>query len=362
MSSFETCATDFGNWLPALITFSIVFIILEILSQFDNKVLYISLLPARVIILGILWSESPGKDSIQLDMSFNEVSVSVTFILLVKNIVESYYGNSGFFKDVNKINIFEKRPFLCFDEVSYFHLVIFCSILSLAPALSGIIAELTNQYAMGLLSTTVVVILLTQQHQETRPTEKVNLTHLKIFFLALVISSLTLFSSFADCFGGEGWVGLICAYPIDSVIILYQTLYPDKNETLKLQSNTVKKEHFRQVVYLISLSCYIHYTMTSIIWISSKLEFLKNIRDYESEYAILAFVIITIISGLIVFFVVDNMAFLGRVKRIGNNIISVFVGDNKSDGTTEEALSFLTTKSERSNNLYHKYEMGSIRL
>ena len=53
------------------------------------------------------------------------------------------------------------------------------------------------------------------------------------------------------------------------------------------------------------------------------------------------------------FFVVDNMAFLGRVKRIGNNIISVFVGDNKSDGTTEEALSFLTTKSERSNNLYH---------
>ena len=86
MSTFE-CQRDF--WIPAVVTFFVVVISISIVSKIDKKkILLLTLLPARVIILGVLWSGSPNSESVQLDLSFTEVSVGAGFLLLVKNFIE----------------------------------------------------------------------------------------------------------------------------------------------------------------------------------------------------------------------------------------------------------------------------------
>lgn len=348
MTDFRTCLETGGNYWPSLITFLAAFGLLLILTNvFKSKVLYVTLLPARVIILGVLWSETPGKESIQLDMSFNEVSVSVMFIILIKNFIESRYGKKN--GVANGVAI----PCCKSVIIDYKLVLLFCSIVALIPAIAGIVADARNQYAMGILSTVVVILLLTYQHKQTRPTEEINLGFPKILVVSLLIAALTLVSSFADCLGFEGWVGLICAYPIDSVIILWQFL--DAKET----STLMRQEHLSQIVYLIALSCYVHYTMTVIIWSSSKVEFLKHIQDVSGVSAIVPLLCITAVSGLIVFSIISSVGFLNRIKRTINNLTKE---SGRLREMTSEASSPVAKKLEMSGDQHHIYEMGSLRL
>ena len=345
MTNFGTCLETPGNYWPAVITFGAAFIFLLFLTNvFKSKVLYVTLLPARVIILGVLWSETPGKESIQLDMSFNEVSVSVMFIILVKNFIESRYGK----KDGVAI------PCCKSIVIDYKIILLFCSAIALLPAIAGIIADARNQYAMGILSTVVVILLLTYQHKQTRPTEEMKLGFPKVLVVAILLAVLTLVSSFADCLGYEGWVGLICAYPIDSVIILWQFL-----EAKDRSSAMVRKEHLSQIVYLIALSCYVHYTMTVIIWSSSKIEFLQHIQEASGVSAIFPLLAITAVSGLIVFSIISSVGFVDRIKRTITNLTK----DN--DRLREKPSKVLTPSAMKlgmSDDQHHIYEMGSLRL
>jgi hypothetical protein len=345
-ASFETCVESGGNWWPGLITFGVVFVVLFTLTRcFKNKVLYVTLLPARVIILGVLWSENPNHESIQLDMSFNEVSVSVMFILLVKNFIGTHYGRESL--DL------QWRPFLCFDKVRFTTILVMCSILALVPAISSIVAEINNQYAMGVLSTVVVVLLLSRQHKQTRPTEEVDLNFLNLIIFSTLIASLTLISSFADCLGAQGWVGLICAFPIDSLLILWKILTTDKEAMVQ------RIEHFRQVVYLIALSCYVHYTMTLIIWSTTKIDALKHIEEKSGVSAIVPLIVITAISGIIVAGVIGSVGF---VKRKMRDMAMLKKSGDRLGGRTAMVSRPAAMTLGKLNDRHHIYERGSLRL
>lgn len=322
MADFGSCLVNDKNWIPTLVTFVAVFIAVSILSQFKNKILYVTLLPARVIILGVLWSQTPGKESVQLDTSFNEVSVSVMFILLVKDLIETTYGLPTEDTAGNeKLDTLKERRFFCFDRIHYTVLLLVCSFVALMPAVVSVIAEVSNQYAMGVLSTVVVILLLSRQHKQSRPTHEINIGVKKIIWLSLVISSLTFISSVADCLGLESGVGLICAYPIDSIIILWQVV----DEGTKLKNINQQVENFRQIVYLIALSCYVHYTMTLIIWSSTKIEFIKDITQYTGLGTIVPLIIIIAISGGIVYAVIESVGFVKRLERFVTSEVQAVV-------------------------------------
>lgn len=357
MPDLATCAFDLNIWIPTLITFGIVSVALAMLTTCckckNNKDWYVTLLPCRVIILGILWSESPGKESVQLDISFNEVSVSVIFLVLIKNFIESRFGQNG-------KKSFTMRPFLCFENMEFTTIVVLTSFVALMPAFLGVIYQVENQYAMGVLSVVLIVLLLSQQTKQTRPTESIKLTFGEIIGLSLIISSLTLISSFADCLGGEGWVGLICAYPIDATIIFIQFLTSKKKE-----SAPDKIQHLHQIIYLIAVSCYIHFTMTTIIWASTKLDFLQTLGDAQGIGVVVPFLIITVVSIIIVFAIVDSVGFVKRIERSVENTataVKTLLGGNTSDETSTKAWSSSATKFETFDSPRRKYEMDSLHL
>ena len=344
MSNFSTCSVQFENWLPAIITFAVVFVAVSMLTCIDKKkVLLLTLLPCRVIILGILWSGSPQSESVQLDLSFNEVSVGAVFILLVKELIEAP---------------FRKKP-----NEDYSSRLILYSLLALVPAsleLLYIQDHDTAQWLTGTVCIAVVTILLLEQTKQNPPEKEIHFSVGKIFKIALLLAMITLFSSFADCMGGELWAGLICAFPIDSLVILYHVLEDMKKD----RTGPEQKSHLlSQVIYLVALSTYIHFTMTVVIYFSSKWEFIKNM---QGAWPIVAMIVIAAVSTLIVFVAIDLFGWTKRIERKAlksmAGLLNIKPNDSIWDETSEEKTSFLTKTHEMSSGQHRTHEKETLRL
>lgn len=340
MSDFGTCSTDVKNWVPALITVGVVFFAVTILSFIDKKkVLLLTLLPSRVIILGILWSGSPQSDSVQLDMSFNEVSVGALFLLLVKQCIE--------------------KPFRADPNNTKTSLLIFLSIVALVPASVEILYTQdrdTAQWLTGIVSIAVVSFLMIKQTRENPPEREFEFSFCKKIQIALLLGLLTLVSSFADCLGGELWAGLICAFPIDSLIILSHLLEDMKEKGVGTEQRV---NMLHQVVYLIALASYTHFTMTVVIYFTSKWEFIKTL---SGAWPVVAMVVIAAVSAGIVFLAIQLFALTKRVKRSVDSLLKLRQDDNKSGGKYLEVSRLSPTKLDTFENQRRRCETGSLRL
>ena len=344
-----TCLTQLSTWSPALITLVIVFVTASTISKIAPKnILLLTLLPARVIILGVLWSGSPSHESVELDMSFNEVSVGVGFLLLVKSTIVSSYETA--------------------TDRNYLGTLVLLSVVSLLPASVDLIYltnKITAQMLTGTLSTVVVAILYSTHTKEGTPDKEIKLDWRKILEISAFLAGVTFLSSLAGCCELELWAGLICAYPIDAIIILNHIMKTNRED-----KKTGKKEKYKlllQIVHLIAITCYVHYVMNVIIYSASKLDIIRNLEGY---WPVAAMLIIAAIAAIIVFLLVDAFGFATRTGQTATNLLKRagrFLDSVKQDDSTEDEaliseMPLSTSEPETSSRLQYKYEKVPLRL
>ena len=141
----------------------------------------------------------------------------------------------------------------------------------------------------------------------------------------------------------------------DSRVLLYRN--KDKQKSIEQNHTTLK-----QVVYFIALASYTHFTMTVIIYSTSKWSFIKSLSGWGP---IVAVIVIAFISFSIV---MVSINVCGKIRRVARAVMPdkadlLFKqAYNKSGGTSLDTKNFSTMKLERSMDPHHIYEMGSLRL